>query len=73
MSDLLPCFGFYIEQNSEENIQVIDTRLHDEELHSLYSSPEDDQIKEYEMGDACSTTDGAMKCTQSFGRENWKE
>jgi hypothetical protein len=39
-------------------------KLHNEELHSLYSSPNiiSDQIKEDEMGWACSTHGGDYKC-----------
>jgi hypothetical protein len=30
-------------------------KLHNEELHNLYSSPSNDEVKEQEMGRACST------------------
>jgi hypothetical protein len=35
--------------------------LHNEELHNLYSSP-NDQVKEDEMGRACSTNGGEEEC-----------
>jgi hypothetical protein len=33
-------------------------KLHNEELHNLYSSSKNDQVKEDEMGRACSTNGG---------------
>jgi hypothetical protein len=36
-------------------------KLHNEELHNLYSSP-NDQVKEDEMGRACSTHGKTEKC-----------
>jgi len=42
-------------------------RLHNE-LHNLYVSP-NDQIKEDEMGGACSTHGKNEKCIQYFGRK----
>jgi hypothetical protein len=32
-------------------------KLHNEELHNLYSSPSNDQVKEDQMGRACRTND----------------
>jgi hypothetical protein len=39
-------------------------KLHNEELHNLYSSPSiiSDQVKEDEMGRACSTNEGEEEC-----------
>jgi hypothetical protein len=40
-------------------------KLHNEELHNLYSSPNiifNDQVKEDEMGRACSTNGGDEEC-----------
>jgi hypothetical protein len=40
-------------------------KLHNEELHNLYSSPSiNDQVKEDEMGSACST---------NRGKEEWQK
>jgi hypothetical protein len=47
-------------------------RLHNEELHNLYTSPNiigGDQIKEDDMGGECSTHEGDGKCIQDFGRK----
>jgi hypothetical protein len=40
-------------------------KLHNEELHNLYSS--DDQVKEGEMGRACSTNIGEEECIKDIG------
>jgi hypothetical protein len=37
-------------------------KLHNEELHNLYSSPSIIRIMEDEMGRACSTNGGENKC-----------
>jgi hypothetical protein len=38
-------------------------KLHNEELHNLYSSPnKNDQVKEDEIGRACSTNEGEEEC-----------
>jgi hypothetical protein len=37
-------------------------KLHNEELHNLYSSPSKIRIKENEMGRACSTNGGEEEC-----------
>jgi hypothetical protein len=37
-------------------------KLQNEELHNLYSSPNINQIKEDEMGRACSTNGGEEEC-----------
>jgi hypothetical protein len=37
-------------------------KLNNEELHNLYSSPNNDQVKEDEMGRACSTNRGEEEC-----------
>jgi hypothetical protein len=42
-------------------------RLHNEELHNLYTSPKDDEVKEDEMGGACNTNGVDVKCVQYFG------
>jgi hypothetical protein len=45
-------------------------KLHNEELHNLYSSPSIIrmiQVKEDEMGGACSTNGGEQECTQDIG------
>jgi hypothetical protein len=41
-------------------------RLHNEGLHNLYSSP---NVKEDEMGRACSPHGRDEKCRQNFGRK----
>jgi hypothetical protein len=41
--------------------------FHNEELHSLYFSSNNDQLKEDEMGGACSTHVGDEKCVYNFG------
>jgi hypothetical protein len=45
-------------------------RLHNEELHKLYNSPNiiSYQTKEDELGGACSTHGGDEKRIQNFGR-----
>jgi hypothetical protein len=43
-------------------------KLHNEELHGLYSSPID-QSKEDEMGRACDVHRGGEGCIQHFGWE----
>jgi hypothetical protein len=47
-------------------------KLHNEELHNLYSSPNiiSDQINEDEMGVVCSTHGGGEKRVQNSG---WKQ
>jgi hypothetical protein len=43
-------------------------RLHNEELHNLYTSLNIIKvIREYEMGGACSMCRGNKKCVQYFG------
>ena len=47
-------------------------RLHDEELHALYSSPDiirGGQVKKTEMGGTCSTCGGRERCVQGFSGE----
>jgi hypothetical protein len=47
-------------------------KLHDEELHGLYSSAgivKSDQNKEDEMGGACGAHGGGEGCIQHFGWE----
>jgi hypothetical protein len=47
-------------------------KLHNEELHGLYSSPsivKSDQSKEDEMGEACGAHGGGEGCIQHFGWE----
>jgi hypothetical protein len=46
-------------------------KLHNEELHGLYSSP--DQSKEDEMGGACGAHGGGEGCIQHFGWEASRE
>jgi hypothetical protein len=43
---------------------LFENNLHNEELHNLYSSTnnQNDQVKEDEMGRACSTNGGEEKC-----------
>jgi hypothetical protein len=46
-------------------------RLHNEELHNLYASPNTsggDQIKEVEMGGACSMHGRNVKSIHNFGQ-----
>jgi len=47
-------------------------RLHSEELHNLYASSHNisNQVKEDEMGGACSTHEKDEKCVQNFGQKN---
>ena len=47
-------------------------RLHSEELHALYSSPNiksGDQVKKNEMGRECSIYREKKRCIQGFGRK----
>jgi hypothetical protein len=45
-------------------------RLHNEELHALYSSPYPcDQIKKNDTGGACSAYGRQKRCIQDFGGE----
>jgi hypothetical protein len=58
--------------HNEEEVAGGWRRLHDKELHNLYASPNifrDDQIKEDEMGGACSTYDRDEKCIKHLGWE----
>jgi hypothetical protein len=43
-------------------------KLHNEELHNLYSSPvKSSQVKANEVGGACGTHGRGEKCVQGFG------
>jgi hypothetical protein len=44
-------------------------KLHNEELHILYSSPNIRQIKENEVGGACGTHGRGEECVQDFDGE----
>jgi hypothetical protein len=44
-------------------------RLHNEELHGPYSSPNIQVTKKNKMGGACSTYGGDGKCVRGFGVE----
>jgi hypothetical protein len=47
-------------------------RLHSRELYALYSSPNiirGDQVKNIEIGRACSTNGGEERCIQGFSGE----
>jgi hypothetical protein len=46
-------------------------KLHDKELHNMYSSPniQCDEIKEDEIGGTCSMNGGVEKCVQRFSRK----
>jgi hypothetical protein len=47
-------------------------RLHNEELHNLYASPDvikGDHIEEDEIGEACSTYGSNKKCVEKCGRK----
>jgi hypothetical protein len=65
------------EHGSEENIEPKKDevtggwrKLHTEELHNLYSSPSHDQVKEDEMGRACSTNWGQRGMHIGYWWEN---
>ena len=48
------------------------TKLHNEELNGLHSSPNTvrgDQIEKNEMGGACNTYGGEERCIEGFGGE----
>jgi hypothetical protein len=44
-------------------------KLHNDELHSLYSSPNIVRVKEDEVGGTCGTHGGRERCLQSFDWE----
>jgi hypothetical protein len=49
-------------------------KLHSEELHNLYSSTNNGhQIKEDEMGGACSAHRNDEKCLSNFSWKTWRE
>jgi hypothetical protein len=51
-------------------------KLHNEELHNLYSSPDyyyADQIEENEVGGPCGTHERGEKCVQGFGGKARRE
>jgi hypothetical protein len=51
-------------------------KLHNDELHNLYSSPNIVRvikIKEDEVGGTCGTHGGGVRCLQSFGWEARRE
>jgi len=45
-------------------------RLHDEELHNFYTSPDIIKVIKWE---SCSTHERNEKCIQNFGRKTWRE